>query len=52
MAWQREGEFKQLLSTNIRHLTKEGLDKLVSIAMKDMQSVRTFGLSLLSDCKM
>jgi hypothetical protein len=41
MAWQRETEFKQLLSANIRHLTKEGLDKLVSIGVKDMLLVRT-----------
>ena len=41
MAWQREKEFKQLLTANIRHLTKEGMDQLVSIAVKDMNTVRT-----------
>jgi hypothetical protein len=40
MAWQRESEFRQLLSANIKHLTKDGLDELVAIAVKDMAVVR------------
>jgi hypothetical protein len=40
MAWQREEEFRRLLDSNIKHLTKDGLDKMVAIAVKEMPQAR------------
>jgi hypothetical protein len=40
MAWEREDDFKKLLSANVKHLTKDGMDSLVSIGVKDMLQVR------------
>lgn len=37
MSWQREDDFKALMAANIKHLTKDGLDGLVAIAIKDAQ---------------
>jgi hypothetical protein len=42
MSWARERDFKRLLEANAKHLTKEGIDKMVAIALKDMNLVRSW----------
>lgn len=39
MDWKRESEFRRLLSAQIKHLTKEGLETLAHIATTDMAEV-------------
>lgn len=41
MAWPREDEFRRLLSAATKQMTKDGLDKIVAIGVKDMLLVRT-----------
>eukprot|EP00892_Ulva_mutabilis_P012460 jgi/Ulvmu1/9587/UM054_0017.1 len=36
MDWKRESEFRRLLSAQIKHLTKDGLETLAHIATTDM----------------
>jgi hypothetical protein len=39
MAWRREEEFRNLLTAATKQMTKDGLDKLVSIGVQDMLQV-------------
>lgn len=39
MEWKRETEFRQLLTAQIKHLTKDGLDTLAQLATSDMAEV-------------
>lgn len=49
MNWKREAEFRRLLSGQIKHLTKDGLETLAHIATTDMTEVR-FYLTPLRRC--
>ena len=40
MSWAREGEFRRLLASSVKHLTKEGMETIVAMAVKDMAQVR------------
>lgn len=39
--WGREAEFKRLFAAQIKRMTKDGLDTLVYIAIKDVNEVCT-----------